>query len=154
MVQSPPTAWTTFQHRWSKNTALMDHFSPAHYGKTPCTVAADERLDLLHLRMYVFMAASVRKGSTVSNIGQRRLAGYLKISHQTVGRRLQDLVDWGLIKPVSDKRGRRGLYEMLSPVFSAVQKSTRRGAGQPGKRISPIVAQARAWAKIQAERMA
>jgi hypothetical protein len=87
------------------------------WGKVQCSIAADVRLDRDHYRIYVLMCGSVKYGDRISNIGSRFIGKSLGLNYVTVIRRQRELAQWGHIERVETKRGERGRWRMLSPVF-------------------------------------
>lgn len=110
----------------------MAHFNAARWGKGGLDVATEPRFREDHFRVYMLMAANVKRATNICSIGQRLIAETLAqngydISRQTVGRRQEEMEAWGFIKSMPREKGQRQRYEMLSPCF----------ASQPRKQYAP-----------------
>ena len=102
---------------------FLERFKPGQWAKIPSQVLMDRRLDLAHLRIYGAMAASVRYGFRTCHMGQRLIGRLVGLSPQTVGRRIKDLIDFGHVTSTEMANGKRGFYELTSPVFEVSRRA-------------------------------
>jgi hypothetical protein len=134
----------------------MKQSKPMRWAKCDTQIPQDQRLERDHYRIYILMAGSVRKNTNVCHIGQRLIAKLLNLSHQTVMRRQEELVQWSHIKRLKTNNGQQGRFEMLSPVFDKTASAPREKAAQAVQRRrstgSTVREAARAWAETQERR--
>jgi hypothetical protein len=123
--------------------------SPSHYGRVPNEVLADRRLSSRDVRVYAVLASFTFQGN-VSQVDKRRLATLARCAERLVVASLKKLAAAGHIrKDLRQRRGQRGRYELLSPVFGAKQRAgVEDVAVVPDGRRHPVSArrdQATAW---------
>ncbi len=98
------------------------------HGAIPATVLLDSSLDSLSIVVYGILA--LETWSSTSYVGMRLIAKLLKVSPQTVMRRLQLLESRGHIEADKKGNGKRSYYTMTSPVFTERPKKVTPSKGK------------------------
>ena len=96
--------------------------SKSSFSRIPLEVSTDRRLSKRDICVYGVLAFSCRSG-VVSEVGKRRIAAQAGCAERLVIESLRNLEGAGHIQKQIRKRGQRGRYTLLSPVFAQKQRS-------------------------------
>jgi hypothetical protein len=96
--------------------------SRAGFSRVPREVSSDRRLKHRDVRVYAVLAASCWQG-TVANVGKRLIAKHAPCAERLVVASLKRLEGTGHIKKLPVRRGQRGLYHLVSPIFGQKQRA-------------------------------
>ena len=110
--------------RWVKQWLATGGYrsSRAQFSRVPREVAGDRRLNPRDVRVYAALAPFCWQGAT-AQVGKRLLAKLACCAERLVIASLKKLEATGHIKKQPVRRGKRGRYVLLSPIFGQKQRA-------------------------------
>ena len=100
--------------------------------------------------MYAIMSAYVKRGTSVSSVGQRQVAEIMDIGRNTVARLQHDLGEWGHVREIPATRGYRAQFEMLNVAAAKPHAYKKRGSDTVRRAASTAVTTREEIARILA----
>jgi hypothetical protein len=101
---------------------MGEPLSREQYSRIPREVLSDRRLNGRDIRVYAVLAVFCWQGS-VAAVGKRLIAKRAGCAERLVVASLKHLEVTGHIHKTAVKRGQRGIYHLLSPVFGQKQRA-------------------------------